>query len=331
MTGGDGASAPPPAVVLVGGEGTRLRPLTYRTPKQLLPVAGIPLLRRVLEPLEAAGVDRVVLSTGYRAEAFANVDFGPFQVELATEAAPLGSGGGLANAIRTAGIDGTFIALNGDVIGDVALPAILEFHRSSGALATILVKPVPDPSEFGVLVIGDEGLVERFVEKPPPPAPSDLINAGVWILESSILDGLADGQACSIEREIFPELASRGQMRAFTHQGWWHDVGRLDRYLAATRDCIRSGLVPDGWRREGESLSAPDAVVEASARVEGSVVGAGARIAPRAEVIESVLLDGASVGAGASVERSIIGPGSSVGEAEKVVDMIYADAEPEPR
>lgn len=331
MTAGDGAPAPPPAVVLVGGEGTRLRPLTYRTPKQLLPVAGIPLLRRVLEPLESAGVERVVLSTGYRAEAFAGVDFGPFRVELATEESPLGSGGGLAHAVRNARIDGTFIALNGDVIGDVSLQATLDFHRTTGALATILVKAVDDPSEFGVAVVDADGAVERFVEKPPPPAPSDLINAGVWILESSILDSVAEGQACSIEREIFPELSRRGEMRAFTHEGWWHDVGRLDRYLAATRDCVEWGAVPDGWRREGASLFAPDSVVDPSARVDGSVLGRGTRVAARAEVVDSVLLDGASVGTGANVQRSIIGPDSSVGEAEKVTDMIFAGSSPDPQ
>lgn len=330
MTAGDGAPAPPPAVVLVGGEGTRLRPLTYRTPKQLLPVAGIPLLRRVLEPLESAGVNRVVLSTGYRAQAFAEVDFGPFRVELATEASPLGSGGGLAHAIRTAGIDGTFIALNGDVIGDVAVGNILDFHRTTGALATILVMPVADPSEFGVAVVGAGGVVERFVEKPPPPTPSDLINAGVWILESSILDSVADGQACSIEREIFPELAGRGQMRAVTHEGWWHDVGRLDRYLAATRDCIKWRSVPKHWRREDGSLFAPDCLIDPTARVEGSVVGSGARVTAGAQVLDSVLLDGASVGTGATVERSIIGPDSTVGEAEKVTDLIYGSSDPSP-
>lgn len=325
MTAGDRASAPPPAVVLVGGEGTRLRPLTYRTPKQLLPVAGIPLLRRVLEPLEAAGVDRVVLSTGYRAGAFAKVDFGPFRVEQATEQSPLGSGGGLAYAIRSVGIEGTFVALNGDVIGDIDLRAILELHRTSGALATMLVKPVDDPSEFGVAVVDSDGVVQRFVEKPPPPAPSNLINAGVWILESSILDSVAEGQACSIEREIFPELASRGQMRAFTHAGWWHDVGRLDRYLAATRDCVKWRALPEHWRREGESLFAPDSVVDPEAQVQDSVLGAGGRVAAGAGVFDSVLLDGASVAAGATVQRSIIGPDAAVDEAEKVIDMIYAD------
>ncbi|HUR48115.1 MAG TPA: NDP-sugar synthase [Acidimicrobiales bacterium] len=331
MTSGDRAAPAPPAVVLVGGEGTRLRPLTYRTPKQLLPVAGVPLLRRVVQPLEAAGVERVVLSTGYRAGAFDGIDLGPFDVTAVVEESPLGSGGGLAHAIRTAGIDGTFVALNGDVLGDVDIPAILDLHRTSGAAATILLTQVDDPSEFGVAVVHESGRVERFVEKPAPPAPSDLINAGVWVLESTIFDPVAAGATCSIEREIFPGLAEGGSMTAVEHRGWWHDVGRLDRYLAATRDCVRSGSVPRGWRREGDSVSAPDASVDHSATIEASVLGAGTRVLTGAVVRDSVLLDGATVGRDARVERSIVGPGWSVGEAEEVIDAIQADPSPSQR
>jgi len=275
--------------------------------------------------LEAAGVKQVVLASGYRADAFAGLDLGPFRVTPVVEDSPLGSGGGLAHALRAAGIDGTFIALNGDVIGDVDIAAILASHRSSGARATILVKSVADPSEFGVAVLGEDGAVERFVEKPPPPAPSKLINAGVWILESSILDTVESGQVCNIEREIFPKLAEAGQMKAVEHLGWWHDVGRLDRYLAATRDCIRSASIPEGWRREGDSLFAPDAMVDETARVESSVIGPAARVRPGAVVSGSVLLDGASVGRDARVERSIVGPGWSVDEAGQVSDAIHAD------
>lgn len=331
MTGGGRTAPPPPAVVLVGGEGTRLRPLTYRTPKQLLPVAGIPLLRRVLEPLEAAGVGQVVLSTGYRADAFAGLDLGPFQVTPVVEESPLGSGGGLAHAIRTAGIDGTFVALNGDVLGDVDVPGLLAVHAKSGAAATILLQQVADPSEFGVAVVGADGSVERFVEKPAPPAPSDLINAGVWVLESEIFDSVGEGQRCSIEREIFPGLAERGVMKSVRHNGWWHDVGRLDRYLAATRDCVRWASVPDGWRREGDCLFAPDASADSSARVEASVLGAGVRVGARAVILRSVLLDGASVACDGRVERSIVGPGWTVGEAEEVIDAIHADPCPDQR
>ena len=282
-------------------------------------------MRRVLEPLESACVSRVILSSGYRADAFAGFDPGPFEVTMAEEDTPLGSGGGLAYATRSAGVEGTFIALNGDVVGNVDIAALLELHRTSGALATILVTPVDDPSEFGVVVMNDAGLVERFVEKPPPPAPSNLINAGVWILETSILAGVADGVQCSIEREVFPQLATDGRMRAARHQGWWHDVGRLDRYLAATRDCVTQGSVPPDWRRHGTSLLAPDAQVDGSATVAASVIGPSGRVAAGAAVVDSVLLEGASVGRDARVERSVVGPGWTVGEAETVIDVIHAD------
>ncbi|MBW3537122.1 MAG: NDP-sugar synthase [Actinobacteria bacterium] len=318
---------PPPAVVLVGGEGTRLRPLTLHTPKQMLPVAGIPLLRRVLEPLEAAGIDEVVLSSGYRAEAFDGLDLSPFRVTHAVETHPLGSGGGLANALRTAEISGTFVALNGDVIGNVDVASMLQFHRDSGARATILVKAVPDPAEFGVAVVAADGTVERFVEKPPPPAPSDLVNAGVWILDSSILSGVAASAPCSIEREIFPDLAQAGELRAFRHEGWWHDVGRLDRYLAATFQCVDAGQVPAEWQLSSGVLTAPDAQVDPSARLIRSVIGPRSKVKAGALVADSVLLDGATVGPDAEVRGSIVGPGWSVGEAEVVVDAICADPE----
>lgn len=325
MTRGDGGPPPPPAVVLVGGEGTRLRPLTFATPKQLLPVAGIPLLRRVVEPLEAAGIEQLVLSSGYQADAFAGLDLGPFRVTTAVEDPPLGSGGGLAYATRTAGIEGTFIALNGDVIGDVDVVALLHLHRESGASATVLVKAVADPSEFGVAVVGADGVVERFEEKPPPPASSNLINAGVWVLESAIFEGFGEGEPFSIEREVFPGLAEAGRMTALEHRGWWHDVGRLDRYLEATRDCVRWASIPRGWRREADSLFAPGVAVHPSARIERCVLGPGTTVGPDATLTDCVLLDGSSVAARATVERSIVGPGWSVGEAEEVTGAIVAD------
>ena len=316
-------TTPPPAVVLVGGEGTRLRPLTYRTPKQLLPVAGIPLIRRVLQPLESAGITEVVLSSGYRADAFDGIELGSFDVTFAVEDLPLGSGGGLAHAVKTAGITGTFVALNGDVIGDIDITALLDLHRDTGASASILVKKVDDPSEFGVAVLGSDGRVERFIEKPAPPAPSDLINAGVWVLETSILDPVSDGEPHSLEREVFPAVAASGKMRALRHDGWWHDVGRLDRYLSANLQCAATGPVPHGWRRDGSSLLAPGAAVDPTARVDASVLGPGARVGPEAKVSGSVLLEGAAIGAGAVVERSVIGPGSSVGDAVAVSDKIH--------
>lgn len=314
-----------PAIVLVGGEGTRLRPLTCSVPKQLLPVAGIPLLRRVLQPLEDAGVKDVILSMGYRSESFAELELGPFRITHAVEDTPLGSGGGLAHAVRGAGITGTFIALNGDVIGDVEITSMLRTHRESGADATILLKAVPDPTEFGVALLSEDGNIARFIEKPRAPAPSNLINAGAWVLETSILDGIPEGGVSSIEREIFPALATAGRLRGILHEGWWHDVGRLDRYLAANQECVERCLLPEGWTVREGSLLAPDAVVDPLARVGRSVVGVGARVGSGAVVEDSVLLDGSSVGPGATVHRSVLGPGWSVGEADVVTDAICAE------
>lgn len=318
----------PPAVVLVGGQGTRLRPLTWRTPKQLLPVGGLPLLNRVVEPLAAAGVTRVVLSLGYRSEAFDRLELGSFDVTAVPEDNPLGSGGGLAHALRKAEISGTFLAMNGDVVGDVDIAALLERHRSTDALATILVKEVDDPSEFGVAVVDSQGRVTGFVEKPPPPAPSNLINAGVWVLESSILDRIPQDGAASIEREVFPGLAADGRMQAVVHHGWWHDVGRLDRYLAANAEYLQRGSTPPGWTRAAGSLHGAGARVADDATVEASVIGEDVSVGPGAAVRGSVLLAGAEVGAAAVVERSVIGPGWIVADGEKVTDAICAEGAP---
>ena len=318
----------PPAVVLVGGQGTRLRPLTWRTPKQFLPVGGLPLLNRVVEPLAAAGVTRVVLSLGYRSEAFDRLDLGFLDVTAVPEDNPLGSGGGLAHAIRQAEISGTFLAMNGDVVGDVDIAALLERHRSTDALATILVKEVDDPSEFGVAVVDSQGRVTGFVEKPPPPAPSNLINAGVWVLESSILDRIPQDGAASIEREVFPGLAADGRMQAVVHHGWWHDVGRLDRYLAANAEYLQRGSTPPGWTRAAGSLHGARARVADDATVEASVIGEDVSVGPGAAVRGSVLLAGAEVGAAAVVERSVIGSGWIVAEGEKVTDSICAEGAP---
>jgi len=322
------AGGPPPAVVLVGGQGTRLRPLTWRTPKQLLPVGGLSLLNRVVEPLATAGVTRIVLSLGYRSEAFDRLDLGSFDVTAVPEDTPLGSGGGIAHAIRQSGITGTFLAMNGDVVGDVDVPSLLERHRSTDALATILVKEVADPSEFGVAVVDSEGRVTGFVEKPPPPAPSNLINAGVWVLESSILDGIPKDGAASIEREVFPGLAAEGRMQAVVHHGWWHDVGRLDRYLAANAQYLQHGSTPPGWTRASGSLRGAGSRVADDATVEASVIGERVSVGSGATVRNSVLLAGAEVGAAALVERSVIGAGWIVGEGEKVTDSICAEGAP---
>ena len=231
------------AIVLLGGQGTRLRPLTYTTPKQLLPVVEVPMLERVLAHLQAHGVDEVVLSLGYRPDAFfaAYPDHRAAGVRLdyAVEPEPLDTAGAIAFAAGHAGIDETFIVVNGDVLTDVDTSALVDFHRAHGATATIHLKAVDDPTRFGVVPIDGDGRVIEFVEKPPADrVPTNLINAGTYVLEPEVLERIPAGRRVSVERETFPALAAEGAVFALASDAYWLDTGTPAAYLQANADLI---------------------------------------------------------------------------------------------
>ncbi|HLG91909.1 MAG TPA: NDP-sugar synthase, partial [Acidimicrobiales bacterium] len=322
-------------LVLVGGEGTRLRPLTLSAPKQMLPVAEQPMIERVVGQLASAGVGSAVLSLGYRPEAFVaaypdGVVAG-VRVDYAVEDQPLGTAGAIAFAAGQAGICDTFIAANGDVLTDMDLGALVELHRTRRAEATIHLVAVPDPSAFGVVSTDESGAVVEFVEKPAPGrAPSNLVNAGTYVLEPSVLELVEPGRPVSIEREVFPILAERRSLYALASDAYWIDAGTPSQYLRANRDLVggrRPGppapgarlaapgvWVVDGARLRGEvappSLVGRGAEVSAGARVVGSCVGCSSSVAAGARVLDSVLLAGCQVGPGALVEDSILGEGA---------------------
>jgi mannose-1-phosphate guanylyltransferase len=305
------------AVVLVGGEGTRLRPLTFTTPKQLLPVAGRPMIERVVDHLARHGIDEAVLSMGYQPDAFlrAYPDGCCAGVKLtyATEPEPLDTAGGIAFAARRAGIAETFVAVNGDVLTELDLTALVNFHHTRAGAATIALTPVDDPSRFGVVVTEGAGRVLAFIEKPPRgEAPTNLINAGTYVLEPSVLDRIPSGRRASVEREVFPSLVSDGALFALASEATWVDAGTPATYLEA--NLRMAALHPEG--RVGEGV-----VVDRGATVTGSVLGAGVVIGPGARVEEAVLLDHAVVGAGALVRRSIVGAGAVIGRNATVEDL----------
>ncbi|HXQ75618.1 MAG TPA: NDP-sugar synthase [Acidimicrobiales bacterium] len=327
------------AVVLVGGEGTRLRPLTYTTPKQLLPVVEIPLLERVLMHLATAGVDHAILSLGYRPDAFVAAYPGDvaagIRLSYAVEPEPLDTAGAIRFAALYGAVDDTFVAVNGDVLTDVDITTLLDCHRRHDASATLHLTAVDDPSRFGVVTTDADGRVLAFVEKPSPgQAPSNLINAGTYILEPDVLAKIPAGRPVSIERETFPELTADGRVYGVASSAYWLDAGTPAAYLKAHADLLdgtRGGPpAPGAWRRsdgvwvmgtptiEGEvgrfSLIGRGAVVAAGARVESSVVGAGSVIERGAVVEGSVLLPGVHVGRGASVTGSILGRDAVVAE-----------------
>jgi len=337
------------AVVLVGGFGTRLRPLTLTVPKNLVPVAGVPLIERVVAHLAAHGVDRVVLSLGYRPDSF----FAAFPSNTAAgvaltyvvEPEPLDTAGAIRFAAKDAGVGDTFIVANGDVLTDLDVTDLIDTHRRTGAEATIALTPVEDPSRFGVVAIDADGRVTDFVEKPPPgEAPTNLINAGTYVFEPSVLGRIAAGRKVSVEREIFPAMVAGGTLFALASDRYWLDVGLPDSFLRATTDLLDGTRgagppAPGADRRAEGGWTLGEPVVEAGADVDDqsllcdgcrvaagvevrrSVVGPASRVAAGASIEDSVLFAGAILGEGAVVEGSIVGPGAVLGAGAKVTDL----------
>ena len=292
------------AVVLVGGFGTRLRPLTNTMPKSMLPIANVPLLVRLIGQLEAGGVDHVTLALGFLPEpfvaAFPDGRCGGVELDYAIESEPLDTAGAIRFAADHAGIDDTFVVANGDVLTDLSIAELVAAHRAADAEATIHLIGVEDPSAFGVVELDDTGRILRFVEKPAPGTePSNLINAGTYVLEPSVLDRIPLGGRSSIERDTFPAVARDGRFFSLATDDYWIDAGRPDLYRQANLDLV------NGRRTEVCEPIAPGAEVAATARVTDSVVG-DAVIGADASVVGSVVLSGADIGAGAVVEDSIV-------------------------
>jgi mannose-1-phosphate guanylyltransferase len=330
------------AVVLVGGEGTRLRPLTLTTPKQMLPIVEQPMIERVIGHLADHGIEDAVLSLGYRPDAFMGAypdsTIAGVHLTYAVEPTPLDTAGAIRYAARLAAVDETFVVVNGDVLTDADLSALVEFHRLRGAEASIGLTPVDDPSAFGVVPTDDEGRVEAFIEKPPrDEAPTNLINAGTYVFEPSVLDRIPDGRRVSIERETFPDLVKDGVLYALGSDAYWLDTGTPDAYLRAHRDLLsgrrpgvpapgaeldpsigrgvwRVGIVEAAGGSVARSLLGDRSSVATGAVVEDSVIGAGVVIEENASVIGSVILPGARVASKATIEGSIVGPGAIVGQ-----------------
>ncbi|WCO68615.1 NDP-sugar synthase [Iamia majanohamensis] len=314
------------AVVLVGGFGTRLRPLTLTRPKQMLPVVDRPMLEHVLGHLAGHGIDDVVLSMGYRPDAFSDAypdgTCAGVAVHYAVEPEPLDTAGAIRFAARDAGLDERFVVVNGDVLTDLDVSALVAFHEEKGAEGTIALHKVEDPSAFGVVPTDGDGRVEAFVEKPPrDEAPTDLINAGTYVLEPSVLDRIEPGRRVSIEREVFPAMVADGTLYATSGDTYWIDTGTPALYLRAQLDLL------DGLRGEPHEGVAPDAEVHPSADVSRSVVGPGAVVGDGAVVCESAVLAGARIEPGARVERSVVAFDAVVGEAAELDGAVVGDGE----
>ncbi len=309
------------AVVLVGGKGTRLRPLTLETPKPMVPVMNMPFLERTLRRLKAAGIEDVILPAGYLPEAITSY-FGDgsawgLHVRYVIEETPLGTAGALKNLQQY--ITGPFFVLNGDILTSLDLRVMLNAHQEKGGVASLHLIRVEDPSAFGCVVHDAKGRISAFVEKPSRgEAPSNEINAGTYLLEPEVLDLIPAARPVSIERETFPAIiAGDRPMYAFTTADYWIDLGKPEAYLASHRHIfdgtmplgLQPGIDGPGW--EG---------VPASALVPPVFIGRDVRVAPDAKVGPyTVLGDGCAVGSGAVVSDSLLWDGVTV-EPRAVVD-----------
>jgi mannose-1-phosphate guanylyltransferase len=312
------------AVVLVGGFGTRLRPLTLTKPKQMLPVVHRPMIDWVVGHLAPFGIDEAILSLGYKPdafiEAFPDSTCAGVRLRYAVEPEPLDTAGAVGFAARDAGIDETFLVVNGDVFTDLDVSSLVDFHRARGAEGTLHLTPVDDPSMFGVVPTDDDGRVIAFIEKPSrDEAPTNLVNGGTYVLEPSVLDRIASDRRVSIEREVFPAMASEARLYAMSTNDYWLDTGTPQQYLQANIDLL-SG------RRGGafEGID-PTATVDPAATVERSVISSGCRIDAGVIVHDSVLMESVTVETGATVNTSVIGSQARIGAGATLDGAVVGD------
>jgi mannose-1-phosphate guanylyltransferase len=318
------------AVILVGGKGTRLRPLTLSAPKPMLPTAGVPFLTHLLSRIAAAGIEHVVLGTSYQSAAFEK-EFGNgsqlgLHIEYVTEEHPLGTGGGIANVAGRLRHD-TVMVFNGDVLGGTDLGQLLDFHRTNDADVTLHLVRVSDARAYGC-VPTENARVTAFLEKTEDP-PTDQINAGCYVFSREIIDRIPRGREVSVEREVFPALLSDGDVKVYGYvdASYWRDMGTPEDFVRGSADLVR-GIAPSpalGGHR-GEQLVHDGAAVSPGALlIGGTVVGRGAEIGPGARLDGAVIFDGVRIEAGSVVERSIIGFGARIGPRALIRDGVIGD------
>jgi mannose-1-phosphate guanylyltransferase len=316
------------AIVLVGGEGTRLRPLTADVPKPAVTLVDRPFLAYAIEWLAAHGVTEVVLACGFLPEVLREALGDEEQrtgvaITYATEPEPLGTAGAIRFAAEALGerLEDRFLALNGDVLADLDLGALVRAHEERGARASIGLHPVEDSSAYGLVNCDEDGKVLEFLEKTGQVVPGE-INAGAYVLERSVLDLVPAGRAVSIEREVFPRLVGE-DLCGLLLDGYWMDIGTPERYLQASWDILEGRVATQVEPTSPGCLVAGDAEVDAEARLGArAVVSSGCRVEARAEVGEAVLLDGCTVGEGARVERSILAPGATIAPGAQLLDAV---------
>ena len=318
------------AVVLVGGRGTRLRPLTVSTPKPMLPTAGFPFLSHLLARIRKAGVTHVVMGTSYRAEVFEEYfgdgsDFG-LEIEYVVEEEALGTGGAIRNVWDRLRHD-TAMVFNGDVLSGADLGAILETHSSTDADVTLHLVRVPDPRAFGSVPTDDEGNVLAFLEKTEDP-PTDQINAGCYVFKRSVIESIPAGRVVSVERETFPGLLAGGaKVVGHVVTSYWRDMGRPSDFVQGSSDLVRGiAYSPLLEGRTGEALVDDSAGVAGGViLMGGTAVGRGSDVGAGSRVDDSVIFDGVTIEPGAVVRNSIIAAGARIGANARIHDCVIGE------
>jgi len=318
------------AVVLVGGRGTRLRPLTVSTPKPMLPTAGFPFLSHLLARIRKAGMTHVVMGTSYRAEVFEEYfgdgsDLG-LEIEYVVEEEALGTGGAIRNVYDRLRYDNAMV-FNGDVLSGADLGEILQTHVGSDADVTLHLVRVPDPRAFGSVPTDEEGNVLAFLEKTEDP-PTDQINAGCYVFRRSVIEDIPTGRVVSVERETFPGLLAGGaKVVGHVDASYWRDMGRPDDFVQGSSDLVRGiAYSPLLEGRTGESLVDDSAGVAGGViLIGGTAVGRGCDIGAGSRIDDSVIFDGVTIEPGAVVRDSIIAAGARIGANARIYGCVIGE------
>lgn len=331
------------ALILAGGKGTRLRPLTMHTPKPIVPIANQPFLLYQLELLKRADVRDVILSLSYQPQKIEDKlgDGSDYNVRIsyAVEASPLGTAGAYRNAAAL--INETTVVFNGDVLTDIDMNEVIRFHRERQAVATIVLTPVPNPTAYGLVETDKtDGRVRRFLEKPKPEEVTcDTINAGIYILEPRVLEYVPEGEPFMFEYGVFPQLLDRAEpFFAYTWRGYWRDIGTSSSYLAANLDVIsgRVKLLAQASNERGEKFdptaeTEPPSVVDSSCTLKpgvqiiNSVVSRNCYVEEHARIENSVVRGGTRIGANSVIKGAVIGKGCHIGRSVEIASAVLGD------
>ena len=314
------------AIILVGGFGTRLRPLTNDKPKQMLTVGNKPMLENVIQELSQHGITEVILSMGFKPDIF--IDKYPEEVcaglplKYVVEPTPLDTAGAIRFAVAESGIKDTFLVCNGDVITETDLSELIDFHKAITAEATISLTPTTNPSQYGIVPTDKSGKVTGFIEKPSgPDFETNLINAGYYVMEPSVVNRIANDRPVSVETEIFPNMVEDERLFAVPSDRDWIDAGTPETFLKANLDLI------NGQRMKNINGVHPEASISPDAVIKSSIVGRGVVIGEGAHIENSVLMEGVEVEKNVMVEGSIVGERVKVEENCQILELTIINHE----